>query len=163
MAYQLLTWVVEARIPQRTFTMVTNADGTITLTPAGTEIKKGTPLAAVTFQRMEYGVMDGMGLGAFLADMQLKLQNKVESLVGEAHTVTLTNTKSYPFNNSQTTIAMTTKRNTKDYKVLCEIVDKSPEGVGDVIISDKQLNGFKIRYTGAATSVTMNLYVIGGM
>ena len=35
--------------------------------------------------------------------------------------------------------------------------------VGDVVVYDKQLNGFKIAYTGSAESVSLKCYVQGGV
>lgn len=99
----------------------------------------------------------------FNAEMTRKALDKVDAIDGEHHTVTLTNTESYPFNNSEKTIAFSRVRNAKNYTVLCEVTSKTGESVGDIVIYDKMLNGFKIRYTGAATSVTMNIAVIGGI
>lgn len=80
----------------------------------------------------------------------------------ETMEVKLTNTDTYPFNSSQTTISLETSRNTKDYRVIPEVVSYSGGFVGDVIVSDKLLNGFKVKYTGSATSVDLKLYIIGG-
>ena len=75
----------------------------------------------------------------------------------------LTNNQKYPFNNSVKTLAFDSAniRNNKDYTV---IVEAEAEGgfVGDIIISDKMLNGFKIAYTGSARKVAVKCYVQGG-
>ena len=52
-------------------------------------------------------------------------------------------------------------RDTLDYRVSAE-VQGDIVNVGDVVIYDKQLNGFKVKYTGSASSVTVKLYVSGG-
>lgn len=39
---------------------------------------------------------------------------------------------------------------------------KDAGGVGEIRITDKQLNGFKIKYTGAAKEVTVKCTVQGG-
>lgn len=39
---------------------------------------------------------------------------------------------------------------------------KDAGGVGEIHITDKQLNGFKIEYTGAAKEVTVKCTVQGG-
>lgn len=36
------------------------------------------------------------------------------------------------------------------------------DNVGDIIVYDKQVNGFKVKYTGSAASVDLKLYVQGG-
>lgn len=93
------------------------------------------------------------------------LQRAVEGLKGEQIPVTLTNSLTYPFNNSKKTVNLTnpTYRNTKDYTVMVEVVSAVGGGVGDILITDKLLNGFKVEYTGAATSVSIICYVRGGM
>ena len=35
--------------------------------------------------------------------------------------------------------------------------------VGEIIVSDKALNGFKIAYTGSGSSVTLAVRIKGGM
>jgi hypothetical protein len=79
-------------------------------------------------------------------------------------TTTCTNSQKYPFNNSTKTIALSgaNLRYTKDYTVTAEIVSYTGGCVGDIVISDKLLNGFKIGYTGSATSVELKIYVQGG-
>ena len=43
------------------------------------------------------------------------------------------------------------------------VMSVSGGAVGDIEFTDKLLNGFKVAYTGSAKSVTMDLYVRGGM
>ena len=86
-------------------------------------------------------------------------------ITGETYTVTLTNTQKQPFNStldSPSTIALTKARKTLYYSVEPEVT--AHKGlVGDIQISDKALNGFKVAYTGSGTSVTLTLRVKGGM
>lgn len=89
-------------------------------------------------------------------EQQRQAANRVE--IG---TVTLTNTLSFPFNDSVNTVALTEERLNTDYTIYTEIV--SANGiVGDVEISDKLVNGFKIAFNGSATSVTIKYYITGG-
>ncbi|GHV42504.1 hypothetical protein FACS189490_11620 [Clostridia bacterium] len=84
--------------------------------------------------------------------------------VGDIPTVNnaeLTNTLSYPFNNSQATIALSPAKQSTDYAVLTEANDING-AVGNILISDKQNNGFKMAYTGSATSASINYIVLGG-
>ena len=95
---------------------------------------------------------------------QQVMQHKrlLADLEGEVGQVTLTNTQAYPFNNSKITVALQKARDTLNYTVQTEII--SGNGFpGDIKISDKQLNGFKIEFTGSATSVTVKYIVRGGM
>ena len=92
------------------------------------------------------------------------VDEKAKALKGFVVEADLTNTQAYPFNNSVKTVALTGEmiRLTKDYTV---IVEAAPTGghLGDVLISDKMLNGFKVAYTGSATSAHVKCYVQGGM
>ena len=74
--------------------------------------------------------------------------------------VTLTNTKTYPFNDSVKTIPLQTECTDNNYFVTTEI-QKADGEVGDIEISGKALNGFKIAYTGSAKSVELGYVVIG--
>jgi hypothetical protein len=77
-------------------------------------------------------------------------------------TITLVNTQHYPFNNSQKTAALASSRDNPDYRVHTEVVSASGE-VGDVIISDRAINGFKIAFTGSATQAVIRYWVSGGL
>jgi len=63
--------------------------------------------------------------------------------------VNLRNTKKYPFNDSETTVALNNAFSDTDYRVYTEVVSCVGE-VGDVVVSGKARNGFKIAYTGSA-------------
>jgi len=80
----------------------------------------------------------------------------------EAGTVTLTNDQAFPFNNSQVTVPLVTERANQNYIVDYEVT-AATGNVGDIIISAKLVNGFKIEHTGSATSVTVKYQVLGGM
>ena len=80
----------------------------------------------------------------------------------EEKAVTLSNSQSYPFNNSTQTIALSRVRNFTDYTVEAEITDHDGN-VGDVRIFDRMLNGFKVAYDGSAKSATIKLRIKGGM
>jgi hypothetical protein len=81
--------------------------------------------------------------------------------------VALTNTDDLPLyiNNSKTAVNFPTgkNRNNLDYTVQWELVSATGGDVGEVAITQKQLNGFQIEYTGSASSVTLKLYITGGL
>jgi hypothetical protein len=108
---------------------------------------------------MEAGIADENTAAALLliAAGQIIAEQTVEEI-----TVQLTNTQSYPRNNSQKTVTMATTRTTTAYTVDAEVVEHDGD-VGDVIISEKLLNGFKVRYDGSAKSATVKLTIKGGM
>jgi hypothetical protein len=79
----------------------------------------------------------------------------------ERGTVTLTNTEIYPFNNSQISIPLAIEREGNDYVVHTDVVAEDGNA-GEIVVSDKLSNGFKLKFTGSATSVTVKYAVIGG-
>ena len=80
----------------------------------------------------------------------------------EEKTVSLSNSASYPFNNSKTTVALSPARVTQNYTVETEVTN-ADGNVGEVDITDKQLNGFKVAFTGSAKSVTLKIKIRGGI
>lgn len=108
-------------------------------------------------------ILEGHEISAEAVRMLKSVMRKVEGLDGEKVTVTLTNSQVYPFNNSVKTIQLKTPRNYKTYLITAEVTSVSGGAVGDIEFTDKLLNGFKVAYTGSAKSVTMDLYVRGGM
>ena len=82
--------------------------------------------------------------------------------VCEEGQVTLTNSKSFPFNNSQKSVALVTEQENTKYTVTAELVS-SNGCAGDLVVSDKQVNGFKLAFTGSAKSAVVKYIVIGGI
>ena len=122
-------------------------------------IQEGTPQSAGNFNNMEHGISD-----AHLAAALLIIQSGLtaDQVATEEKAVTLSNSQSYPFNNSTQTIALSTVRNFTDYTVEAEITAHDGN-VGDVRIFDRMLNGFKIAYDGSAKTATVKLRIKGGM
>lgn len=93
---------------------------------------------------------------------QHKWQNEADAPVCESGEKSLTNTASYPFNNSQQTVALATNQKNTKYAVIAQI--KSAVGnPGEVVVFDKQINGFKLAFTGSASSAVVEYIVIGGI
>lgn len=124
-------------------------------------IQDGTPIDETNLNNMEGGINAAELLAEYLAEVLLKTNAKVNNLDGEVITVTLTNTGDFYTNNSVKTIPLGTRRDTLDYIVSAEIQGDTTN-VGDVVIYDKQTNGFKVKYTGSAASAAIKLYVHGG-
>lgn len=164
MAYNILLWKDHAVSPDKTFKVTENTDGTITLTPTGKIIQQGTNMSAVNFNNMEQGI-NAANISAIEALRMIGfLQSKAEALEGLVIEATLTNSGKYPFNNSTKTIALgnANLRNNKNYTVIVEAEAVGGGFVGDIVITDKMLNGFKIAYTGGASKVNVKCYVQGG-
>ena len=146
------------------FTERENEDGTITHIPAeGEVIQQGTPQNATNFNKMEEGIFGSTETAAMLALALIHHGQAIEQLSGEKGAATLTNTLEYPFNNSRKTVALVKPRQTLDYTVSVEAEAVGGGAVGEIIISDKQLNGFKIEHTGSAAKVAVKYVVEGGM
>lgn len=88
-------------------------------------------------------------------------QSEDDALTCEDGSVTLTNTKKFPFNDSKKSVSLAkTQKNTK-YVIIAEVTSVAGN-VGDISVSDRLTNGFKMAFTGGAKSVTVKYYVIGG-
>lgn len=124
-------------------------------------IQDGTPQDEQHFNNMECGINSANLLGEFLAEVVKKQGAALGNVDGDVITVDLTNNQGAFFNNSTKTVALPVKRDTLDYSVDVEI-QGDVNNVGDVVIFDKQMNGFKVKYTGSAKSVSLKLYVHGG-
>ena len=97
------------------------------------------------------------------ADVIAAINAEVDSVIDmDTVRVTLTNTHTYPFNNSIKTVALSKSRAKTTYAVIPEVVSSTGGGVGDIRITDRLTNGFKISYSGAATQVVLDCYIMGG-
>lgn len=93
---------------------------------------------------------------------QHKWQNEEDAPVCEYGTATLTNTDKYPFNNSQVTVPLVNAQKNIKYAVVAEITSANGNG-GEVVVSGKQTNGFKLAFTGSGSSAVVEYIVIGGI
>lgn len=151
-----------------------NGDGTQTVEKAqGEIIQQGTAQSATNWNNEEDGIQDAHMAEQILtvANLHQQRQNDAHQaqtdaeILGETHTVTLTNTQKYPFNSTMDTpvsVALTTTRKNLYYTVEAEVTAHTGE-VGDIHVTGKALNGFKVSFDGSGTSVTLTLRVKGGM
>lgn len=137
-------------------------DEVVDVTDPKKVIQEGTPMDAEHFNHMEQGIHNNSLMLAILLENVKQNKQAVSAVEGELIEVTLTNNKGFYFNNSARTIALSKIRNNLDYRVFVE-VQGNVTNVGDVVVYDKQLNGFKIAYTGSAESVSLKCYVQGGV
>lgn len=168
--YERTYWLDHVRVPDNTYNVKANGDGTSTITPAGKVVQQGVFQDQAHFNNMEVGISDADRAIRVLIDGYLALRRTQEQhgaeIMGETKEVTLTNSKSYPFNStvsSPVSVPLTTNRKNLYYSI--EATATSVEGglVGDIHITDKQLNGFKVSFDGSAKSVTLTLRIKGGM
>lgn len=129
----------------------------------GTIKQQGTPQNATNFNRMDLAALEAMLMSAEAMRMLLRQSEELKGITGEVIEATLINSQVYPHNNSTKTLQIVTPRNTKDYTITVEVVNVTGGAAGEFEISDKLLNGFKIKYTGSASSVAVRCYVRGGI
>lgn len=142
-----------------------NDDGSIEHVPDPGEIfSQGTPQSATNFNHLErFGTFMAIEMANETLRMLMSTRRELEGIVGEKLEVTLTNSQDYPFNNSVKSVQLPESRNNKDYTIEAEVVSRTGGSVGEIVFSDKLLNGFKVAYTGSASQVVLNLYVRGGI
>ena len=166
--YPITIWVDETDEYEDRFTESLNEDGSITHTKVrGTVYVEGTPQNAAHFNNLENGVYDAHAATALLVNALRQAGWRIEDLekatVQETGTVTLNNSQAFPFNNSIVTIPLTNVRDNLYYVV--EIISVVPAGggnAGEIVVSERQINGFKMAFTGSASSVAVTYAVIGG-
>lgn len=164
MAYNRTFWQDHVTQYEDRFKEVQNTDGTITHTPIeGEVLQQGTPQNQTNFNNIEEGIFAGNEFGAEAMRLLLHHVQNLKKLNGEVGTVALSNTLAYPFNDSVKTVSLATKRDTTDYDVSIDATSADGGGIGHVIVSDKQVNGFKISFTGGAKTVNVKYIVTGGV
>lgn len=170
--YSRTYWVDHALSETNKFTIKQVSGDVYTIVPYGTVMQQGVPQDAAHFNNIEealsaHEIALGLHSNALMQHMdEIKKNAALAEVVDKLHTVetgtvTLTNSAKYPFNNSQKTVALAAQRNTPAYVVITEV--KSFVGnVGEIVVSDILANGFKIAFTGSATSVTVEYKILGG-
>ena len=151
-----------------------NGDGTKTVEKAqGEIIQQGTAQSATNFNNEENGIQDATIATQILGFGNLHQQRQNEQhqaatdaeVLGETKTVTLANTAAYPFNSTvdtPVTVALSTTRKNLYYTVEATVADHAGE-VGNIHITNKALNGFKVSFDGSGKNVTLTLRIKGGM
>jgi len=136
----------------------------------GDVLVDGTPVNEVNLNNIETGTHDShTALAVFIQYfmqfdrwVRQKVADFTAEFLNEIQTVTLTNSLTFPFNDSVYTVSLATPRKTLNYDVSWEVT-AADGNVGDIVVSDKQLNGFKIAFDGSATSITLKIRTKGGM
>lgn len=150
----------------RTYTETRNQDGSRTDTPAPGEIQEaGTQISATNLNQMDHGTQDAKLASTLILNALRQIGWRTEDLekatVQEVGSKVLSNTNKFPFNNSKSTVALSQTRDNLNYIVV--IVSATGAGnIGEVEVSDRLVNGFKLAFTGSAKSVTVQYAVIGG-
>ena len=170
--YNWTFWVDEVDQYENRYTETANGDGSITHTKVRGEVYvEGTPQSAENFNKIEQGILDAHAAVALILNElrqnewsdDARLSALEKATVQETGTVTLTNSLTFPFNNSKTSVALTNVRDNLNYVIV--VVSKIANdggNIGEIEFSERQVNGFKIEHTGSSASVTVVYAVIGG-
>lgn len=151
-----------------------NANGHIRHTPyEGAIICAGTPQSAKNFNNNEEGTQDVTVATQLLAFWSLQNQRRDDDhqnlmdseVLGEQKKITLNNTAKFPFNSTidtPETVNLSKTRKNLFYSVETEIESHTGE-VGEIVITKKATNGFKIGFNGSGTKAVVIVRVKGGM
>ena len=155
--YNPTEWKNHVTTPSNCFNITKNNDGTYQITPAGTVMQQGTPHDQEHFNNLENGIWELSASYGLLLNYARQMGWDVER-----GSIALTNTaKPYPWNNSQKTVSLQTQRPSRDYIVITA-ASNVKGNLGQIEVTDQLSNGFKVAYTGSATSATIDYIVIGG-
>lgn len=128
----------------------------------GAVIQEGTLLDQNHFNNAERGISDTNLAWAITQWAQTQDNYNLE---GEKHVLNLAMNAGmpFPFNNAETTIALTILRENTDYSVECDVLEYSGGQLGNIRVVDRARNGFKLVHDGSATNVRVAVRVSGGM
>ena len=165
--YPWTNWVDEVDEYEGVFKETDLGGGEVKHEPVTGEIYvQGTPQDAAHWNNMEDGISDAHIAQQLMINALRQGVWRIEDLerdtAQETGTVTLTNSLEFPFNNSIVTVPLTVVRDNLNYVV--EVIKVEPTGgpAGEIDVSERQVNGFKMAFTGSASSVKVTYAVIGG-
>lgn len=125
-------------------------------------VQEGTDMNAANFNNLEAGAMEANAMAAMMAAYRRYAVDEAENAKVVAIAATLT-----PSGTAVSVdIPLASTRRHTTYEVVAEITSITGESgatAGDIVISDKQANGFKAKFNGTATSVGVRFKVSGGM
>ena len=127
----------------------------------GEVLQYGTLMDQEHFNNLEEGLSDA---GLALALTQFKQAQDGYQFEDEVHIVDLAmDNLPWPFNNKQTTVALKNLRENVNYGVEVNVISYSGGRLGNITVTDRARNGFKLVHDGSATSVQVSVRVSGGM
>lgn len=128
----------------------------------GAVIQQGTLLDQAHFNPMEIGICDSTLAGAI---RQFKAKQDDYNMQDELHTLDLAmnETLPWPFNNKETTVALTGLRESINYSVDINVLMYKGGRLGNIRVTDRARNGFKLVHDGSATHVQVAVRISGGM
>ncbi len=165
--YDWTTWLDHVTDPSNVFRIEDLGGGLYRITMAGTVMQQGTPQDQTNFNNIESGIVDAHAAAALLLNFARQTGwrvDQIEDYIKKKNSViigtaSLTNSMEFPFNNSIQTISLGTSLDNVYYDVETKVT-ASAGNIGEIEVSDKLVNGFKLSYTGSASSVTVAWAVV---
>lgn len=127
----------------------------------GNIIQPGTPISARNMNSLETRTENNKNAVLQLIQRNLQNERTIKRLEGRTTVIDLQNSKNYPFNNSASLVTLEELQDDFNYSVYTEVIESDGE-VGKIIVFDKQLNGFKIKFTGSAKNIKVRVHIKGG-
>ena len=165
--YDWTQWLDHVTSPSNVFRIEDIGGGLYQITLAGTVMQQGTPQDQTHFNNLETGVVDAHTAAALLLNFARQIgwsNDDILSWLGKVNTVyagttTLTNSQDFPFNDSKDSVSIGATLDNTNYEVQTKVTAFSG-CVGEIEVSDKLVNGFKLAFTGSAASVTIAWVVV---
>lgn len=127
----------------------------------GHVIQQGTLQDQAHFNNQEVGIADNNLAHAITMFKQIQEDYDYQD---ELKTLDLAmNSLPWPFNNKETTIALSQLRESINYSVEVNVLSYSGGLLGNIRVADRARNGFKLIHDGSATHVRVAVRISGGM
>ena len=127
----------------------------------GHVIQQGTLQDQAHFNNQEVGIADNNLAHAITMFKQIQEDYDYQD---ELKTLDLAmNSLPWPFNNKETTIALSQLRESINYSVEVNVLSFSGGLLGNIRVADRARNGFKLIHDGSATHVRVAVRISGGM
>lgn len=179
MFYDWTEWLDHVTDPSNVFRLESLGGDLYRITLAGTVMQQGTPQDQTRFNNVESGIVDAHGAASLLLNFARQIgwdKDDVLAWIGKVNivyygTTELTNSEEFPFNNSLASVSIGATLDNAYYEVQTKVVE-AYEGmndiketaafwnVGEIEVSDKLTNGFKLSYAGSAAKVKVAWAVI---
>lgn len=128
---------------------------------SGEVIQQGTLLDQQHFNNAERGIAD---TNLALAIQQFEQMQRGYNCENELHTLDmLMNDLPWPFNNRETTVALSQMRESINYSVEVNVLAYSGGRLGNIRVVDRARNGFKLVHDGSASYLRVAVRISGGM
>lgn len=127
----------------------------------GSIIQEGTLLDQAHFNKMGVGITDLSIAGAInqFAQLHNRFNDEIELHVLELAMDELP----WPFNNKPTNVVLNEVRNNTNYSVECEVLEYGGGLLGNIQVTERSREGFKLLHNGSATHVRVAIRIGGGM